>query len=190
MIVLSIGLAFFVVVLSVLAVVAMKMGIPLSELFGDGKKSGGGVDLKAYEARALVSPAELSFYQVLREVVRHPSDPHGADQAVVLCKVRAADLVGVKKGLERSKYQSAFNRIKAKHVDFVLARATDLSVLCVVELDDSTHRQKKVQERDALMDAIYGATGIAVVHVPCKKVYVKEEVAGLIRGALGGGEPA
>jgi len=140
-----------------------------------------------YEARGgLLSEAELKFYRVLREALRHPSDSHGEDQALVMCKIRMADLVGVKKGLDRSTNQRAFNRIRSKHVDFVLVRARDMGVMCVIELDDSSHNTKKMKERDAFVDSVYGAAGIPIVHVPWKKAYVKEEVAGVIRGAMGG----
>lgn len=187
--VLIFGVGFFVLVLGVAAVIAAKMGIPLSDLLGDEKKKGGKVDLRAYEALALMSEAELKFYRVLREVVKSPEEGGGEDQAVVLCKVRAADLVGVKQGMDRSRYQAAFNRVSNKHVDFVLARPGDLSVLCVIELDDSSHRRKSRQGRDELMDAIYGAVGLPVVHVACKAGYNRDEVSGVIRGAVGK-EPA
>ena len=137
-------------------------------------------------AGPLLSAAELNFYRVLSEVVQHWNDSNGKPVAVVMSKVRVLDLVDVKKGLDRSSYQSAFNRIRAKHVDFVLVRPADMSVMCVIELDDSTHRQKKVQERDRLMDSIYGAVGLPIVHVACRRKYVKEELAGVIREAMGG----
>jgi len=38
----------------------------------------------------------------------------------------------------------------------------------------------------AFVDSVYGAAGIPIVHVPCKGAYAKEEVAGVIRGAMGG----
>lgn len=182
------GAGFLALVLGVAAIVAVKMGIPLSELLGDEKK-GGRADLKAYVARgSVLTAAELAFYRVLREVVADAvadaGAPDGGERAVVLCKVRAADLVGVKKGLGRSGYQAAFNRIKSKHVDFVLADPRDLSVLCVIELDDASHGRRKVRERDALMDSIYGAVGVPVVHVPCRAGYRRDEVAGVVWGAV------
>lgn len=128
---------------------------------------------------------EARYYRVLREVLRHPTDPHGADQAIVLIKVRVADIVKVKSGIERSENNSAFNRIKSKHVDFVLLDPAELEVLCVIELDDASHNAKKVQERDALVDAVYGAAGVPILHVPAKRSYVKEDVARMIREAMG-----
>ncbi len=156
-----------------------------SELVVEGVEGDEPGDL--YEAcEGILTEAELVFYRVLREALRHPTDPNGADQAVVMCKVGMMDLVGVKKGLDRSTNQRAFNRIKSKHVDFVLVRPGDMGVMCVIELDDSSHNSKKAKARDAFVDSVYGAAGIPIVHVPCKGGYGKEEVAGVIRGAMGG----
>ncbi len=178
---------FFGLIAGIVVVVAIKFQEPLKKLASDKNENKPKVEFALhYQKREpFLSAAELSFFQVLRSVLKNPTDPYGDDQALVMCKVRVADLVSVKKGLERSVSQSAFNRIKAKHVDFVLVRPVDMSVLCVIELDDSTHRQKKVQERDQLMDSIYGAVGMPIMHVPCRRGYVKEELAGMIRRAIG-----
>lgn len=142
---------------------------------------------KLYEARGpVLSEAELKFYQVLKETMRHPTDPSCPNQAEVMCKIRMADLVAVKKGLDRSMNQRAFNRIKSKHADFVLVRPGNMGVLCVIELDDSSHNSKKAKARDAFVDSVYATAGIPIVHVACKGAYAKEEVAGMIRGAMGG----
>jgi len=184
----GVSIGFFGLVICGIALIAIKLGIPLSELLGDEKgKKLNGEFAKGYQRREpFLSAAELSFYHVLRDVLKHPTEAAGEDQALVMCKVRVADLVATKKGLTASARQSAFNRIQAKHVDFVLVRPADMSVMCVIELDDSTHRQKKVQERDRLMDSIYGAVGLPIVHVACRRGYVKEELAGVIREAMGG----
>lgn len=184
-----VSLIGFAVVLVGLGLIAIKMGVPLSALVGeDGDKSDekGRLDVLVYERRdSLLSEAELNFYRLLVKVLAHPSDPGGSPQAVVMSKVRAADLIQVRKGIERSDWRSAFNRIKSKHVDFVLCDPVTMQAMCVIELDDSSHRGKKVQERDALMDSIYAAAGVPIVHVDCQRGYSMQEVGGLIREAVG-----
>lgn len=181
----------FAVVLVGLGFVALKMGVPLSVLVGeDGgtPDEKGRVDVSVYErCDSLLSEAELNFYRLLVKVLAHPSDPGGSAQAVVMSKVRAADLIQVRKGIERSDWRSAFNRIKSKHVDFVLCEPMAMRVVCVIELDDSSHRGKKVQERDALMDSIYAAAGVPIVHVDCRRGYSMQEVGGMLREAVGRG---
>lgn len=61
-----------------------------------------------------------------------------------------------------------------------------MSMINVIELDDKSHSKEKTKARDAFVDSVYGAAGIPIVHVPWSRAYVKEEVAGLIRGAMGG----
>jgi len=75
------------------------------------------------------------------------------DQARVFTKVRMADVLQPYQERGRSWWR-AFNRISAKHFDFVICRANDLQVLCVVELDDSSHASAKRQARDRFVDEI------------------------------------
>ncbi|THB69601.1 MAG: DUF2726 domain-containing protein, partial [Gammaproteobacteria bacterium] len=59
-----------------------------------------------------LSLAERSFFGVLQDAVQ--------DKALVFCKVRVADILFVKSGLEKGERMKAFNRIAKKHVDFVI----------------------------------------------------------------------
>ena len=174
--------AGFVVLLAVLAIIARLMGVPLSQLLSEDEgKSGpkGRVDVSVYKQRdALLSEAELNFYRLLLKVLAHPSDPQGSPQAVVMTKVSVSDLVKVRKGLGQSSYRSAFNRIKSKHVDFVLCEPESMRVVCVIELDDKSHRRQDRQTRDELMDSIYAAVGLPILHVDCRRGYSMQEVGG------------
>ena len=63
-------------------------------------------DFPYQRAGALFSPAERSFYGVLRQVV--------GNNANIFGKVRVADVVMPRKGLSRSDRQKAFNKISGK----------------------------------------------------------------------------
>ena len=65
------------------------------------------------------TPAERSFYGVLKLACE--------DKAVVFGKVRIADILKPRKGLNRSQWQIAFNKISAKHFDFVLCNPKNLT---------------------------------------------------------------
>src|SRR5688572_3499395 len=82
-----------------------------------------------YLRKSLFSPAERSFYGVLESL-----DYEGV---TIASKVGLMDIFGVKKGIERR--QGALNRIRAKHVDFLLIQSTDGRPLLGIELDDSSH---------------------------------------------------
>ena len=66
----------------------------------------------------------------------------------VFGKVRVADVLSPVGAQGKSNWQSSFNKISGKHFDFVLCAAGDLSVLCAVELNDQSQRQKSRQARD------------------------------------------
>ncbi|RUL65805.1 DUF2726 domain-containing protein [Dyella dinghuensis] len=103
----------------------------------------GTINFPYVRAKALFSPAERSFLAGLTTAV-------GSNYRV-FGKVRVADIAHVKPGLRRPLHQAALNRIAAKHFDYVICRATDLTVICVVELNDRSHQTKRAQQRDAFI---------------------------------------
>jgi hypothetical protein len=92
---------------------------------------------------ALFTPAERSFLGVLNQAV--------GENAQIFGKVRVADVIAPKKGIPRSDWQKAFNKISGKHFDFLLCDNNDLSVLCAIELNDSSHNSKKRKDRDTFL---------------------------------------
>jgi len=54
----------------------------------------------------------------------------------VLGKVRVADVASLKRGPSASVRHGALNRIALGHFDFVVCRASDLVVVCAVELNE------------------------------------------------------
>lgn len=122
-----------------------------------------------YERQAaLFTPAERSFMGVLQRVV--------GDEYQVFGKVRLADLIKVERGVSNSRRQTALNRITSKHVDFVLCAPHDLSVVCAIELDDSSHQEARRQRRDAFVDKAFGVAGIPLLRFPVKQSYALHDV--------------
>lgn len=111
----------------------------------------------------LFTPAERSFYGVLCQAVK--------DKAVVMGKVRVADVITTSAGLNASDRQKAFNKISAKHFDFVLCNPEDLSVIAVVELDDSSHGQKKRVARDQFLNAACDAADLKLHRFKASRGY-------------------
>lgn len=95
----------------------------------------------------LLSKNEWTFYKKLKPI----ADKY---KIHILAKVRLADLTNVKKGLSNSKYYKAFGKIKAKHLDFVLANPNNLAVLAAIELDDKSHEEIDRQQRDFFIDKL------------------------------------
>ena len=93
-----------------------------------------------------------------------------------MAQVRLADVIKVKKGLDNSIRSSAFNRIKAKHLDFVACDPSDMSVKFAIELDDSSHKQAKRMERDAFLNDAMQSAGIPLHRFAVKREYDQQEV--------------
>ncbi len=122
-----------------------------------------------YQRRlSLLTPAERSFYGMLIQAMD--------GQSVIMTKVRLADIVDVRKGLSRRQWQSAFNRIQSKHVDFVLCDPQQLDIKAVVELDDRSHKKPKRQDRDRFVDQVMNFTGIPIFHFPVRCGYSVTEI--------------
>lgn len=125
---------------------------------------------------ALFTPAERSFLGVLEQALDN--------QHRVFGKVNLYDVIKVKPGLPASERQSAFNRISKKHVDFVLCDANHRNILCVIELDDKSHDNKKRQERDEFLEQALNAAGVPLVRFPAKLSYtlgnIREKLSGVV----------
>ena len=119
-----------------------------------------------YQAQgALLSPAELSFFRVLQNVV---------GKSVLICpKVRLRDILIP---TSTKNYQTALNKISRKHVDFVLCDPATTNFFCVVELDDKSHDRGDRVMRDAFVDSAFAAAGIRIVHFKASASYSVEEV--------------
>lgn len=163
-------MSWFVAEMVVLAIIVLVVLKRLSRV-------GPSAELLPYsKATALFSPAERSFYGVLTQAV-------GKDFCV-FGKVRVADVLTVNGGMTRSAWKTAFNRINAKHFDFVLCSPTDLSVLCVIELNDASHARKNRQDRDDFLAAACKVARLPLVVVQARAAYSPIELSRLIAEAL------
>ena len=111
-----------------------------------------------YEKRSLLTEYEAALYEQLVPIARK-------NGLHILAKVRIADFVGVRSGLPAQEWGRCFGKIKAKHVDFILADEKTLQPRVLIELDDSTHKTETVQARDALVDEIYAQAGYPIIHI-------------------------
>lgn len=121
-----------------------------------------------------LSAAEISFYHVLKGVT-------GNDRSI-LCKVRLADLFYVKRPHEN---RGAMNKIDRKHIDFVICRADTMDPILGIELDDRSHDRADRRDRDELVDSIFEAAGLPLLHISAAKGYVPDEIAAKIAAAIG-----
>lgn len=111
-----------------------------------------------YVRKNLLTKNEWYFYKNLKPI----ADKLGV---TVLAKVRVADLVEPETGMNKSQWQTAFNKINKKHIDFMLCNPDNLYPLLLIELDDNSHAQTKQVERDHFIEALYQKTGYELLRV-------------------------
>lgn len=116
----------------------------------------------------LFSKAERSFYGVLNQAI--------SDEQVLMGKVRVADILSPEKGLNKSNWQTAFNKIAYKHFDYILCEKSTLNVLAAIELDDKSHQSKRSISRDTFLNEACKSAGFKLIRFPAQKAYQISEV--------------
>jgi hypothetical protein len=139
------------------------------------RRSGASAALPYKLKSALFTPAERSFLGVLEQAIGKHYQIFG--------KVRIADVIETKRGLSAGARQSAFNRISAKHFDFLLCDKHDLGVICAIELDDRSHQKGSRQRRDAFVAELCETVGLPLVRIPAKRAYAVQELRTVVLDA-------
>jgi hypothetical protein len=144
------------------------------------ENSSGGMTEVGYPYTAttnLFSAAERSFLGVLDQAV--------APEHRVFGKVRIADVASVKPALGNSARQSALNRISGKHLDFIVCRASDLKIVCAVELNDKSHGSERSQKRDDFVSRVCQTIGLPLLQITAKHSYDPREIKENFEVAIG-----
>ena len=168
--------------LILLVVVVFVVFLVLAALKGKQRGGTGSIDFPYLPAKALFSAAERSFLGVLDQAV--------GPQHRVFGKVRVADLASVKPGLSNSARQGALNRVASKHFDFVVCRASDLAVVCAVELNDKSHSSQRAKTRDDLILKVCQAINLPLLTVQAKQAYSFQEVQAQFMAAIAPSGPS
>lgn len=116
---------------------------------------------------SIVTKTEKEFLQVLLSIIPL-EDFH------VLSKVRLADIVKVRKGTNN--YMKYFNKIKSKHIDFLICDSVDFEPLLAIELDDPSHLSEEAQDRDYIKNKVLESAGIPILRIKTQKKYNKDSI--------------
>ena len=122
----------------------------------------------------LLSPAEARLAASL--TARLPSGYH------LLAKPRLADLLTPRAAPGSRSWWRAFNRISAKHLDFVLCDAAWRPVLAL-ELDDRSHERPDRRRRDRLVEQALARAGLPLLRLRPARSW--PELPQLLHEALG-----
>jgi len=109
-----------------------------------------------YKKRELLTANEFGFYQKLKPLINQ----YGLHITV---KMRLADLVEVKPTDDKSLWAECFNKIKSKHIDFVIVEPDDMTAECLIELQDSSHDEPERVERDEFVKKLCSETGLPLI---------------------------
>lgn len=123
-----------------------------------------------------MSDAEIRFYKALSEAV--------SAKYRIFAKPRLNDIVYAVDS-DHSKWQSRANKLRMKHVDFLLCDTTTLTPVCVIELDDSSHTRYDREARDVFVNDALKAANIPIAHFPVKATYSTTEISQKVSEALG-----
>lgn len=161
--------------IALLAILVMAVLAALAAI-KKGKQDAKGPGFPYKRAKALFSAAERSFLGVLDQAV-------GSEHRV-FGKVRVADVATTKPGLNGTARQGALNRIALKHFDFVVCRASDLSIVCAVELNDKSHMSPRAQGRDDLLAKVCKTINLPLLTFSAAQAYSVQETREQFVGAI------
>lgn len=115
--------------------------------------------------------AERSFYDVLKQVAQEAN-------LELFAKVRLADILYCNS--PKSEWITGWNKIKSKHVDFLLCDKENYTPVVAIELDDLSHDREEARYRDTTKTKALEAGGIKLVRIPTQAGYDKEKIRGVI----------
>lgn len=124
-----------------------------------------------------LSPAELSFYHILKQALSTDYEIFG--------KVRIADVIQPEKNLNQRSYRIALNKVAQKHFDYVICDPKTLSIIAVVELDDKSHDNEKTIRRDDFVNEACKSAGIKLIRFKAKSGYQVQDIRDVINTAIG-----
>ena len=128
-----------------------------------------------YRKAKFMSEAEVRFYKAIVEAI--------GVKFRIFAKPRLNDIVYAVDA-DRSRWQSRANKLRMKHVDFLLCDPTTLSPVCAIELDDSSHTRPDREARDGFVNNALKAAGMPIVHFPVRGTYSQSEISQKISETL------
>ncbi|HUE99631.1 MAG TPA: DUF2726 domain-containing protein [Anaerolineales bacterium] len=121
----------------------------------------------------LLSPAEANFYRIIKQMV--------GEHLLIFPKMGLKEFLLI---TDQSNFQSYYNRIDRKHVDFLLCDPNTFQPVFAIELDDASHRQAERGQRDTFVETILAGANLPLVRVPVRASYDTHELGFLFKNAF------
>ena len=131
-------------------------------------------DLPYERKRYLLTIPEKSFFNLLSTAV--------SDDVYICPQVCFGGVLNVT--ATAREYQSFWNRVQAKRIDFLLCDKRTLTPLVAVELDNSSHDSPNRIERDDFVDEACASAGLAILHFRVRKYYDRQEIGRILQSTI------
>lgn len=116
--------------------------------------------------RPVLKTEERELWAMLQQAV--------ADDYLILCKIRVADVVDVTAIPQRTPWYQATNRISAGCFDFLLCDPQTLDPVCAIEMEPA-------DDGNAFLDQLCSTIGLPLVRLPAEKARSYSEVRSAIQ---------
>ncbi|MBO8160637.1 MAG: DUF2726 domain-containing protein [Thermosipho sp. (in: Bacteria)] len=140
--------------------------------------------LPSRKTKYFFSAAERSFFEVLTLW----NEKYGY---YIFPKVRLADVFYLAKTTEhrqsffnKIKFKIKFNKIRSKHVDFLICDTENITPILAIKLDDSSHTRRNRKERDQFMDMVFKDAELPLLRIPAKDSYSLQELSKKINALI------
>lgn len=169
-------LSIFLIVFMVSAIYYMNISNKQKKQIEENEEPINGNVIYPYKlTQCIFSQKERYFYRDVKPI----ADKLGL---IVFTKIRLADLLIIDKN--QQDFNKWFNRIKAKHIDFIFVD-NDYRIKMLVEIDDVTHNRPDRQARDDEVNEMFRQQGIEILHIKTwGQRYGAEELETIITKAL------
>ena len=127
-------------------------------------------EASAYQLRShLFTPAEIAFLNVVDEVI--------GDKFRVFGKVRWHDIFEVARQHGGNRNWALTGKTRDRHIDFVICDKRELSIECLIELDDKSHQRQNQRARDRLLHTLCAEHDLTLVRVRVQQRYDRAAIA-------------
>ncbi|MBP9801596.1 MAG: DUF2726 domain-containing protein [Candidatus Moranbacteria bacterium] len=126
---------------------------------------------------SLLTQSEQKFYFILAEILQ--------DRYLIFSKVRIPDIVHIPEWY-KPYYWAIYwwDRIKSKHVDFLVCDRNSFEPLLVIEVDDPLHLLPKGKKRDVLVNFVFRKARLPILRLTDKSLENKKALEESIESSL------
>lgn len=122
--------------------------------------------------RYITTLTELKFYNILLEITKELD-------LILFSQVSLYNIIETK-----NNNQAAFNKIRSKTIDFVLADKNNCRIKLCIELDDYTHNRYDRKQRDNFINKLFKDLEIDFLRFKASNYYDKEALKKRIQESI------